>query len=156
APVVELSRRTVLTVELEHRQQLHRGNAELLEIRDLLDQAGERAARRLSDPGTRVASEAADVHLVNDGAGGRLAQRDVCLPIVSARIDDNALRRRRSVVAFSLRSLAAVIFWERPCPDRTGSAGPWRSRTAVRARGPLVPPPGSHRSAPAAHQAQTR
>ena len=52
APVVDLSRRAILGVELEHRQQLHRGDAELLEIRDLLDQAGVGAARLLADAGT--------------------------------------------------------------------------------------------------------
>ena len=44
APVVDLARRAILGIELEHRQQLDRGDPELLEIRDLLDQAGERAA----------------------------------------------------------------------------------------------------------------
>ena len=99
APVVDLARRAILGVELEHRQQFHRGDAELLEIRDLLDQAGVRAARLLADAGTRMAREAADVHLVDDGARGRPAQRHVALPVVGARIDDDALHRRRRVVA---------------------------------------------------------
>ena len=44
APVVDLARRAILGVELEHRQQLDRGDAELLEIGNLLDQAGIGAA----------------------------------------------------------------------------------------------------------------
>ena len=57
APVVDLARRAVLGVELEHRQQLHRGDPELLEIGDLLDQAGDRcrgSSRRRPELGWRV------------------------------------------------------------------------------------------------------
>ena len=45
APVVDPSRRAILRVELKHRQQFDRGDAELLEIRNLLDQTGIGAAR---------------------------------------------------------------------------------------------------------------
>ena len=51
APVVDLARRAVLGIELEHRQQLDGGDAELLEIGDLLDQTGEGAAGLLADAG---------------------------------------------------------------------------------------------------------
>ncbi len=44
APVVDLSRRAILSIELEHRQQFDRGDAELLKIRNLLDQTGIGAA----------------------------------------------------------------------------------------------------------------
>jgi hypothetical protein len=44
APVVDQPRRAILGVELEHRQQLDGGDAEVLEVRDLLDQAGVGAA----------------------------------------------------------------------------------------------------------------
>ena len=37
------------------------------------------------------------------------AQRHVSLPVVSARIDDHALHRRRGVVARLLRRLAVVV-----------------------------------------------
>ena len=50
APVVDQPRRRVLLVEGEHRQQLDGGDAEVLQVRDLLDQPGigaaPRAARR--------------------------------------------------------------------------------------------------------------
>jgi hypothetical protein len=73
APVVDLARRAVLGIELEPRQQFHRGDPELLEIWDLLDQAGERAALLLADPRAGVPCEAAHVHLVYDGLGGGAA-----------------------------------------------------------------------------------
>ena len=44
APVVDQARRGILGIELKHRQQFDRGDAELLEIRNLLDQAGVGAA----------------------------------------------------------------------------------------------------------------
>ncbi len=68
APVVDAAARGVLRVELEHRQQFHRGDAEVPKIGDLLDEAGERTALVLGDAGAGMASEAAHVHLVDDGA----------------------------------------------------------------------------------------
>jgi hypothetical protein len=98
APIVDLAGRTIPGVELEHRQQLHRGDPELLEIRDLLDQARERAAGLLADAGAGVAGEAAHVHLVHDGLRGRPPQRGVAFPVVRSRIDHHALHRGRTVV----------------------------------------------------------
>ena len=99
APVVDLARRAVLGIELEHRQQLDGGDPELLEIRDLLDQAGVGAAGLLADAGAGMAGEAAHVHLVDDGLRGRPAQRRVAFPVVGGRIDHHALHRGRAVVA---------------------------------------------------------
>ena len=110
APVVDLSRRAILRIELEHRQQLDRGDAELLEIRDLLDQAGKGAARLLADAGTGMAGEAAHMHLVDDGLRGGPPQRRVAFPVVGGRIDHDALHRGRGVVAGSLGGIAAVVF----------------------------------------------
>ena len=44
SPVIDLAWGTVQRIELKHRQQLDGRDAELLEIRDLLDQARIRAA----------------------------------------------------------------------------------------------------------------
>ena len=44
APVVHTPGRRVVRIELEYRQQLHRRDAELLQIRDFLDQPRIRAA----------------------------------------------------------------------------------------------------------------
>ena len=55
---------------------------ELLEIGDLFDQAGVRAACLFRQPGARMPGEAAHVHLVDDGPRGRPLQRGVALPVV--------------------------------------------------------------------------
>ena len=115
-PVVDQPRRAGLGVEREHRQQFDGGDAEFPEIGDLLDQPGERAAGLLSDAGARVAGESADVHLVDDGARGGPAQREVSLPVVRARIDDHALHRRRGVVACPSRGLAVVALRDDHAP----------------------------------------
>ena len=44
APVVDQPGRGILGVELEHRQQFDRGDAEFLKVGNLFDQAGIRAA----------------------------------------------------------------------------------------------------------------
>ena len=116
APVVDQPRRASLGVELEHRQQFDGGDAEFPEIGDLLDQSRVRAPRLLTDAGARVASESADVHLVDDGARRGPAQREVSLPVVRARIDDDALHRRRRVVAFASRGLAVVVLRDDHAP----------------------------------------
>ena len=72
------------------------GHAELLEVRDLLDQAGERA--RVLDAGGRRRREAADVHLVDDrrrssarAAARRPPSRSRAPSTITARIDDSRL-----------------------------------------------------------------
>jgi hypothetical protein len=51
APIVDLARRAILRIELEDRKQFDRSDTQLLEIRDLLDQASEGAACLLADAG---------------------------------------------------------------------------------------------------------
>src|SRR5262249_42636956 len=58
-PVVDLSGRAVLSVELKHRQKLHSRDAEALQIRNLFDEPCERAAFRLADSRAGMAGEAA-------------------------------------------------------------------------------------------------
>src|SRR5262249_60029416 len=58
-PIVNAARRTVLHVKLEHRQQLHRRDAQPLEIRNLYDQTPEGAASPFSDSPARVGRETA-------------------------------------------------------------------------------------------------
>ena len=78
-------------------------------MRDFRDEAGIGAAGLLADPGAGVTRETADVHLVNDGARRGQPQRDVALPVVGGRIDDDAPHRSRGVVTGSPRALAAVV-----------------------------------------------
>ena len=57
-----------------------------------------------------MAGESAHVHLVHDGARGRPLERRIAFPVVSTRIDDHALHRRRGVVAFMAGGVATVVF----------------------------------------------
>src|SRR5689334_12550250 len=50
APIIDLSGRTGLRIELKHRKQLYRGNPQPLEVRNLLDQSSEGATLHLNDP----------------------------------------------------------------------------------------------------------
>ena len=124
APVVDLSRRTVVGVELKHRQQFDGRDAELLQIGNLLDQAGVGAARLLGDAGTRMPSEAADVHLVDDRA--RPTSGAAAHPLPSRRrwIDDHALHRRRRVIAGERPGFAGRSSSERRRRGRRDRAAP--------------------------------
>ncbi len=66
APVVDVSGRAVERVELEDRQQLDGGHAEILQVRDLLDDPGIGAAGVFGQARARMPGEAAHVHLVDD------------------------------------------------------------------------------------------
>ena len=50
APVIDMSRRAILSIELEDRQKFYGGDAEILEIRDLFDQPGVCAALLFGNP----------------------------------------------------------------------------------------------------------
>jgi len=60
APVVAVG-----GIELEHRHQLHHRDAELLQVRNLLDHAGVGAACLPAHPRARVPGESADVQLID-------------------------------------------------------------------------------------------
>ena len=49
APVIHLASRRIVRVELKHRQQLDRGDPQVFEIRNLLDQSGVCPSRRGPD-----------------------------------------------------------------------------------------------------------
>ena len=59
----------------------------------------------------RMARETSHVHLVNNSLRSRPLEWSVALPIVRMWIDDNALHRRPTIVAFQARRLAAVVLW---------------------------------------------
>ena len=99
APVVREPRRRILRVELEHGQELHRGDAQVLKIGDLVDQPPVSPARLRGQPGARVAREAAHVQLVDDGVKKRTLQRDVAFPVVRLRVGNDALDRNGAVVS---------------------------------------------------------
>ena len=70
----------IVLVELVHRQQLDGRDAELLQIGNLLDQAGEGA--RLGRRRRRMAGEAAHVQFVDDGIFQRRDERGILAPVV--------------------------------------------------------------------------
>ncbi len=92
APVVGLA-----AVEVEHRQQFHGVDAERGEVRDLLDEAAERARPR--HPRARRTGETADVRLVDDEILHRAVQRFVALPVVVGEVDHHRTQRGGHVVA---------------------------------------------------------
>ena len=108
SPEVHEPRRRGLLVEREHRQQFDRGHAERLQVRNLVDDAGERAAPRDRHAGTRITRKAADVQFVNDAARERRARRRVVLPVVAAGIDHHALERGTRVIAGPRRRITAA------------------------------------------------
>ena len=110
-PVVDMAGDSIVGVELEHRQQLHRCHAELLKIRDLVDQTSIRASRFGRQTGARMAGEPTDVHFVDHGLRKRPVQRNIALPVIAARIGDHALHRGRAVVARERSIDAAVAVW---------------------------------------------
>ena len=108
SPVVHASWRRVLGVELKHRQQLHRRDAEVHEVRDLLDQPGVGASLPGRDARARVAREAAHVKLVDQRLGERPIERRIALPVVGAGIGDDTLHGGRGVAARPAGGLAIV------------------------------------------------
>ena len=69
SPIIDQTRRTVLPVELEYRQQLHSGDPEILEIRDLFDHPCIGPSQLRGNARTRMARKAGDMHLVDDRGG---------------------------------------------------------------------------------------
>ena len=102
APVIAL-----LRIELMDRQKLDDRDTELLEVRDLLGQAGERAALRGGDPGVCPSGESLDVQFVNDGvltgvSRGRLGRQD------RGRLARQTAERRAAVSAARPRARVAA------------------------------------------------
>ena len=70
SPVVDPSGRAIVGVELKDREQLDGGDAEFVEIGDLLNKAGVSAASSFVDARRGMTRKAAHVHFVDDRAGG--------------------------------------------------------------------------------------
>ena len=131
APVIDFSRRAILGIELEDRQQFDGGDAELLQIRNLLDQTGIGAASLLGNAGTGMAGEAPHVHLVDDGPRGGPFQRRVAFPIVGAmgpppRSSSPSRRCRLPRLA----AIAAVVSSAQRRRGHTDRAELWLDQTA--------------------------
>ena len=81
-----------------------------VQIGNLLDNAGVSPAYVFGQSGAGMAGETAHVHLVDDGAGGRPAERRIAFPIVCVRIYYDTLHRGGGVIAAGARGFAAVLF----------------------------------------------
>src|SRR5260370_22811106 len=77
-----------LLIKSKDRQQFNSGDAEFLEVRDLLDDAS-KGARLLAARGRRL-SKTTHMHLVNDGLAHRLGKRAIAFPIKGRGVDDRA------------------------------------------------------------------
>ena len=107
APVVGPAAGRVLGVELVHGQQLDRGDPEVDEVRDFLDEPGVGPADRRVHAAVGVGREPADVGLVDHGVRERPVQRPVALPVVRAEVNDHALHRAQVVVPSAVLAGAA-------------------------------------------------
>ena len=101
--------RQILTVERHHGQELHRGDAERPQIRDLLDEAREGA--RVLHAGGWMTREPAHVHLVDDGVLQRLPQGLVAFPVVNVR-RRNARAKAGAFAAPSSRAIPQLVAHE--------------------------------------------
>ena len=113
APVVRTAGRRRLRIELKDRQQLHRGDAEILQVWDLLDKSCVRPSLTRRDAGTRMPGEASDVHLVNDGFSKRMPERCISFPVVSRWIGHHALHRVSGIRSGADCPLPVVLLWYR-------------------------------------------
>src|SRR5690242_2640512 len=108
APVVDQSMRTVLGIELKHRQQLNRCNAQLLKIRNLFDETSVGAGCRGMYTRIGVTSESSHVKFIDHGSGTGSVQRRVPLPVIRIRIDHYTLHGTSGGVPVPTQSFAIV------------------------------------------------
>jgi hypothetical protein len=108
SPVVAPAAWRIVAVELEHGEELHGGDAQVAQVRDLLDDAGVGAASGVRHPGARMLREATHVHLVDHRTGERLPERPIALPVVRGGSGDDTFQGRGAVVAGSNRRAAVV------------------------------------------------
>jgi hypothetical protein len=109
SPVVDVPIRGIERVELEDGHEFHGIDTELLEVRDLRNQAGIRTACVLRQTRTGISCKPPDMQFVNDRPRCWPSKWSIAFPIVRTWIHDHALHGRRAVVACHTRSIAAVV-----------------------------------------------
>jgi hypothetical protein len=108
SPVVDQAGRAVLPVELEHGQQLHRGDSQVLQVGDPLDHPRVGPPPGCADARAGMPREAGDVHLVDYRGAERPVERGVPFPVVGFGVPDDAPHGDPGVVAGTARRAAVV------------------------------------------------
>ena len=141
APIVALSRRTVLRVELEDRQQLQGGNSEIFEVGDLLDQSSVCTALIGGDTRAGMASEPRNMELVNHGFRDGPFERQIALPVIKTGIGYDAFHGYGDIIARPCGGQAVVCLGD----GRGETVGIEKDllgvkpKTTVRIKGPVCP-----------------
>src|SRR5262249_9799033 len=107
------------SIKLEHGQQFDRGDAQLLQIWNLLYKTCKGAAALFWHRGAWMAREAAHVHLINNRARGRALQGSVTFPIIGVHIYDHALHGGCRVIPGLPCGVATIV------PGNTSAAPVW-------------------------------
>src|SRR5262249_37192006 len=108
APVVHQAFGRGLRIELKHGQELHRGDAQILQVGNFLDQPGVSTALRGRDTRTGMMGKSFHMELVYHRLGKRPLERHIVFPVVAFRIGDDALHGCDSIVA-GARSSPAIV-----------------------------------------------
>ncbi len=109
SPIVNATRWGILRIKLENRKKLHRGDAKVLEIRDLLDESAESAACRFRDAGAWMPRKSLYMHFIDNRLRGWPSEWCVAFPVVQTWIHDHAFHRRGGIVTFWSRRFTGVV-----------------------------------------------
>ena len=90
-PIVDQSRRAVLDVELEDREQFHGSDPQVFQVRNLFHEPGEGASLLRGDPRAGMPGEPSHMQFINNGLGKRALERLIPLPIIPAQVGHHAL-----------------------------------------------------------------
>ena len=132
SPVIDQPARGILLIELEHRQQLDRGDPQVFQVGDFIDYTQVGAAPLGRHTGVGVFGQPAYVHLVDNRVSERSLERAVAFPIVAGRVDDDVLHGEGSVIPSVARQLCGCTARGCPRSARTDRAAPSRHRSAAR------------------------
>lgn len=109
APVVHKAGWGVVGVEGQHRHQLHGGDAQRLQVRDLLDQSGVRTRQAPVDPAVRVHRESAHMQFVDDRARETSLEGRIALPVEQVEVRHHTLHGGSRIPATPGARFAVVL-----------------------------------------------
>src|ERR1700757_3953345 len=113
APVVHATWRAILRIKLEYRKKFNGRDAQVFEVRNLLDESAKSAACLRCDARARMPRKSSNVHFIHDRLRRRSIKGCVGFPVIRARIYNHALHRRRGVIASFFGCLTRVAFRDR-------------------------------------------